>query len=108
MDPSAAPSSQLASMLTRISGIEVLGMPIADLALLSGIVSSKCASDPSRYDLTRAAKARAAVEAGTLHLNGARLAKADHQRKLEPRDVLVGGLLTLRLGKNEHRAILLE
>ncbi|KAL8292023.1 hypothetical protein RQP46_001489 [Phenoliferia psychrophenolica] len=88
-------SSHIPSALVRLARADYLDEPIDKLLTGSGLFASKT-------------QARKAIEAGTVQINGERLAARSFQRTLTANDVLDGGLVVLRSGKSTHKAVLLE
>ncbi|GAA5824508.1 hypothetical protein JCM11251_000452 [Rhodosporidiobolus azoricus] len=96
----AAPSSSnsaitIPSLVTRLAKADHLGQSLEKVVLASGLLPSKT-------------KARQAIEAGTLQLNGRKVPPKSHQRMISEEDLLEGRLLVLKAGKSVHKAVLLE
>lgn len=80
------------SVLIRLSRFEVLGDPIENIVLKSGLLPSKT-------------QVRKSIESGTLHINGVKVTPKNHSRTLEESDLLHGGLVVLRVGKGNYKSV---
>ncbi|GAA5929193.1 tyrosine--tRNA ligase MSY1 [Sporobolomyces koalae] len=90
----ATEHATIPSIFVRLDKSEFLGSNVEKIAIESGLFASKT-------------QARKSIEAGTLQINGTKVAAKHHQRKLEESDVLPGGLVVLKAGKLGHKAVLL-
>ncbi|KAM0789575.1 hypothetical protein ACM66B_000384 [Microbotryomycetes sp. NB124-2] len=94
-DLSGDNAAQVPSLLVRLSRAEYVDQTFDKILVASGLFSSKT-------------QARKAIEAGTIVINGQRVAAKHHQRTITDEDVLPGGLIVLKQGKTAHKAVLLE
>ncbi|BGP49085.1 tyrosyl-tRNA synthetase [Rhodotorula kratochvilovae] len=95
LDGSSKALVPIPSLLTRLPREGYVGQQLEKIVLASGLLPSKT-------------KARQAIEAGTLQLNGERIPPKSHQRVLAAEDLLDGRLVVLKAGKQGHKAVLLE
>ncbi|GAA6063081.1 hypothetical protein JCM10212_003139 [Sporobolomyces blumeae] len=83
------------SMLVRLDKGEYVGQVVEKIAIASGVFASKT-------------QARKSIEAGTLQVNGTKLAPKSHQRKVDESDLLDGRIVVLKVGKTTSKIVLLE
>ncbi|GAA5831221.1 hypothetical protein JCM5353_007386 [Sporobolomyces roseus] len=91
----ASENSTIPGVLVRLRKEDSIGEKAEKIAIESGLFSSKT-------------QARKAIEAGTLQINGEKVAAKNHQRKIGHEDLLDGRLIVLKSGKLGNKVVLLE